>query len=247
MAALTVVFDLDGTLVDTAPDLIDTLNVVFAREGLPPVDYATARNMIGGGARRMIESGLQARRPRRRPAATSIGCSPISSRTTPPISPTARGRFPGLDARARPPGRARLPLRGLHQQARRAVAAAARRARPDPALCRDLRPGHVRDPEARPRNPAADHRGGRRRACGGRSWSGIPAPISRPRAPPAFRSWRSISATARRRCKELGPDRLISHFDDLAAAVLELAPSCAGEPAGRPNVPQNATLSLNLL
>jgi phosphoglycolate phosphatase len=59
MTALTVVFDLDGTLVDTAPDLIETLNVVFAREGLPPVDYKEARNMIGGGARRMIECGLQ--------------------------------------------------------------------------------------------------------------------------------------------------------------------------------------------
>lgn len=59
MAALTVVFDLDGTLVDTAPDLIETLNVVFAREGLRPVDYASARNMIGGGARRMIENGLR--------------------------------------------------------------------------------------------------------------------------------------------------------------------------------------------
>ena len=59
MAALTVVFDLDGTLVDTAPDLIDTLNVVFTRDGLPPVDYAAARDMIGGGARRMIELGLK--------------------------------------------------------------------------------------------------------------------------------------------------------------------------------------------
>jgi phosphoglycolate phosphatase len=59
MAALTVVFDLDGTLVDTAPDLIETLNVVFTRNGLPPVDYAAARDMIGGGARRMIESGLK--------------------------------------------------------------------------------------------------------------------------------------------------------------------------------------------
>jgi len=57
--AFTVVFDLDGTLVDTAPDLIDTLNVVFAREGLPSVDYTAARNMIGGGARRMIENGLK--------------------------------------------------------------------------------------------------------------------------------------------------------------------------------------------
>lgn len=59
MAALTVVFDLDGTLVDTAPDLIAALNAVFAREGLPAIDYAAARNMIGGGARRMIESGLK--------------------------------------------------------------------------------------------------------------------------------------------------------------------------------------------
>jgi phosphoglycolate phosphatase len=59
MAALTVVFDLDGTLVDTAPDLVDTLNVVLAREGLPPVPYAQARNMVGGGARAMIERGLK--------------------------------------------------------------------------------------------------------------------------------------------------------------------------------------------
>jgi phosphoglycolate phosphatase len=60
MPAMTVVFDLDGTLVDTAPDLVDTLNVVFAQEGLPPVSFGTARNLIGGGARQMIERGLKA-------------------------------------------------------------------------------------------------------------------------------------------------------------------------------------------
>ena len=54
----TVVFDLDGTLVDTAPDLVATLNTIFAREGLSPVAYETARNMVGGGARMMIERGL---------------------------------------------------------------------------------------------------------------------------------------------------------------------------------------------
>ena len=59
MAALTVVFDLDGTLVDTAPDLIESLNVVFARKGLPVVPPAIARDMIGGGARLMIESALK--------------------------------------------------------------------------------------------------------------------------------------------------------------------------------------------
>ncbi len=59
MAASTIVFDLDGTLVDTAPDLVDTLNVIFAREGLSAVPYGAARNMVGGGARLMIERGLQ--------------------------------------------------------------------------------------------------------------------------------------------------------------------------------------------
>jgi len=60
MSAFTVVFDLDGTLVDSAPDLVATLNTVFAREGLAPVPYDVARNMVGGGARRMIELGLMA-------------------------------------------------------------------------------------------------------------------------------------------------------------------------------------------
>jgi phosphoglycolate phosphatase len=57
---LTIVFDLDGTLVDTAPDLIDTLNLILRQQGLPIVPFATARNMIGGGAKGMIERALAA-------------------------------------------------------------------------------------------------------------------------------------------------------------------------------------------
>jgi phosphoglycolate phosphatase len=57
---LTIVFDLDGTLIDTAPDLIDTLNVTLKREGLPAVRFDDARPMIGGGARGMIERALTA-------------------------------------------------------------------------------------------------------------------------------------------------------------------------------------------
>lgn len=68
MQALIVVFDLDGTLVDTAPDLIDALNAVFTREGLPPVPVPQARNMIGGGARRMIELALPLQRRGYQPA-----------------------------------------------------------------------------------------------------------------------------------------------------------------------------------
>lgn len=54
-----VIFDLDGTLVDTAPDLIGALNFVLAREGLAALPPARARNMIGAGARKMIERGLE--------------------------------------------------------------------------------------------------------------------------------------------------------------------------------------------
>lgn len=56
----TIVFDLDGTLVETAPDLVDTLNVVFASEGLPPVPFEEARTFVGHGARAMITRGLDA-------------------------------------------------------------------------------------------------------------------------------------------------------------------------------------------
>ena len=60
MRTLTVVFDLDGTLVDSAPDLVAALNVVLSGVGLRPVAYADARVMVGGGARVMVERGLKA-------------------------------------------------------------------------------------------------------------------------------------------------------------------------------------------
>jgi phosphoglycolate phosphatase len=55
---MLIVFDLDGTLIDTAPDLVDTLNVILSREGLEPLPFEEARAMIGGGARRLLERGL---------------------------------------------------------------------------------------------------------------------------------------------------------------------------------------------
>ena len=74
----TIVFDLDGTLVDTAPDLITTLNAVLAREGHGPVPFAEARTMIGGGVRHMLARALARHgvavepvpRPRRMPGST---------------------------------------------------------------------------------------------------------------------------------------------------------------------------------
>jgi phosphoglycolate phosphatase len=54
-----VVFDLDGTLADTAPDLVATLNVVLGREGVAPLALETARDLIGDGAKALIRRGLE--------------------------------------------------------------------------------------------------------------------------------------------------------------------------------------------
>jgi len=58
--SLLIAFDLDGTLVDTAPDLIGALNHILKRERLPPLPLESARNLIGSGARRLIERGFEA-------------------------------------------------------------------------------------------------------------------------------------------------------------------------------------------
>ena len=55
--SLTVVFDLDGTLAETAPDLIDALNHVLALDGIEPVPVEAARSLLGAGGRALIQRG----------------------------------------------------------------------------------------------------------------------------------------------------------------------------------------------
>jgi phosphoglycolate phosphatase len=92
-----VVFDLDGTLVDTAPDLVTALNTVFTREGLPPVAYAAARNLVGGGARLMIERGLAAERLTLPAAEVDRLCADFIAHYAAHIADGSRP-FPGLEA-----------------------------------------------------------------------------------------------------------------------------------------------------
>lgn len=56
----TIVFDLDGTLVDTAPDLTAALNAVMRRAGRREVPLADVRHMVGRGARYLIERAMEA-------------------------------------------------------------------------------------------------------------------------------------------------------------------------------------------
>jgi phosphoglycolate phosphatase len=55
-----VVFDLDGTLVDTAPDLHAHLNEMLSELGRPAIELAAIRPLIGDGARALIRRGLEA-------------------------------------------------------------------------------------------------------------------------------------------------------------------------------------------
>jgi phosphoglycolate phosphatase len=59
LSSYTIVFDLDGTLVDTAPDLAAAANHVFDRIGLAPVSPAELHPYISRGSRAMIEAGLR--------------------------------------------------------------------------------------------------------------------------------------------------------------------------------------------
>jgi phosphoglycolate phosphatase len=61
MTAPTFVFDLDGTLVDTAPDLVGGLNVALALENLEPILLRDVHKLIGGGVRVMLARGLALR------------------------------------------------------------------------------------------------------------------------------------------------------------------------------------------
>ncbi len=60
LSGAAIAFDLDGTLVDTAPDLIGTLNGVLAEHGHPSLPLEASRWLVGQGARAMLERGFGA-------------------------------------------------------------------------------------------------------------------------------------------------------------------------------------------
>jgi phosphoglycolate phosphatase len=60
MPSPALIFDLDGTLVDTAPDLLGATNAVMASQGLPLIPPQTLRHMVGFGARSLIEQAMEA-------------------------------------------------------------------------------------------------------------------------------------------------------------------------------------------
>jgi phosphoglycolate phosphatase len=222
MAALTVVFDLDGTLVDTAPDLIGSLNVMLVREGLSPMDYTEARNMIGGGARRMIESALKFKGPPLSDGVVDRMFDEFIDHYAVHVADRSQP-FPGLDQaldRLAADG-CRLAvctnkLEGLSRLLLDALGLAPRFA----AICgQDTFQIQKPDPEILRRTIQAA--GGELSRSVMVGDSGIDIATARAAGVPMIGVDFGYSETP---IKELRPDRLISHFDELAAAVLQVAP-----------------------
>ncbi len=61
-----VLFDLDGTLVDSAVDLLQALNVILQREGKAPVSLEQLRPVVSKGGRAMLGVGFPERSPEQR-------------------------------------------------------------------------------------------------------------------------------------------------------------------------------------
>jgi phosphoglycolate phosphatase len=58
MSRRAVLFDLDGTLADTAPDLVAVLTVMLREQGHPPMPYAVARNEVSNGSSGLVRLGF---------------------------------------------------------------------------------------------------------------------------------------------------------------------------------------------
>src|ERR1700761_5995002 len=63
LMSCALIFDLDGTLVDPAPDLLGATNAVLAARDRPAIDPATLRHMVGFGAQRLIGQAMEATGP----------------------------------------------------------------------------------------------------------------------------------------------------------------------------------------
>ena len=57
-----VLFDLDGTLLDSAPDFVATLGVLRSRHGMPPIQEARLRPHVSKGSRAMLRAAMMAER-----------------------------------------------------------------------------------------------------------------------------------------------------------------------------------------
>jgi phosphoglycolate phosphatase len=217
-----VVFDLDGTLVDTAPDLIHTLNTILGEEGIPALSYEIARPMIGGGVRPLLEQALAERGQHPGDAAMDALFARYIRRYQQHIADRSRP-YPGLEAALDRLGAQGFTLavctnkyEALSLGLLDALGLTARFA----AICgQDTFPMKKPDPDVLRLTIARAGGDAGRAVMVGDSDTDIR--VARAAGIPVI----GVDfGYTRIPMAELSPDRLIGHFDALPAAVLDLVP-----------------------
>ena len=110
MSRGTLIFDLDGTLVDSAPDLADALDALLADHGLAPLGLDHTRRLIGHGVAELVRKGLAVRGQTPEPPALAAAVQRFLHHYTPHLSRKSRP-YPGTVA----------VLQGLHDDGWRLV------------------------------------------------------------------------------------------------------------------------------
>jgi phosphoglycolate phosphatase len=217
-----VVFDLDGTLIDTAPDLIHTLNAILATEGIPALPFEVARPMIGGGVRPLLEQALAERGQHPGEAAMDAMFERYIQRYQDHIADRSRP-YPGLEAALDRLGAQGFTLavctnkyESLSLRLLDALGLTARFA----AICgQDTFPMKKPDPEVLRLTIARAGGDAARAVMVGDSETDVR--VARAAGIPVI----GVDfGYTRIPMAELSPDRLIGHFDALGAAVQDLLP-----------------------
>ncbi len=92
----TVIFDLDGTLVDSAADIAFAANAALAGEGLEPVGSEEAARLIGDGARKAVQRAFALRGGPTDAGALDRGERAFSRAYTDPGQPVLGRLYPGV-------------------------------------------------------------------------------------------------------------------------------------------------------
>jgi len=216
ITAPTIVYDLDGTLADTAEDLVAALDWLLGRDGLAPLKVESAGSLVGAGARALIKRGFAASGKTLDPEAMEALFADFLAHYNAHIADRTR-LYPGVDralaAFARAGWRQAVCINKIEGSAKLLITKLGI-AEHFAFICGQDTFG-VGKPDAKPllKTIAASGGASERAIMVGDSGTDIKTARAA-RVPVIVVDFGYADVPV----KELGPDRVISHFDELMAA-----------------------------